>query len=122
MDFRRDLGWKMADQKFLRARARNAMILLDLQNCDAAYAPTEFQQSRFPAEYLGKIETIFDGIDRTVYNGLDEKLRPGTNGARTMAGVSVPAGTRVVTYVSRGFESMRGFDIFMRSAKRIAEL
>jgi glycosyltransferase involved in cell wall biosynthesis len=122
MDFRNDLGWKMADQKYLRARARNAMILLDLQNCDAAYAPTAFQQSRFPAEYLGKIETIFDGIDRTVYNGLEEKLRPATNGVRTMAGVTVPAGTRVVTYVSRGFESMRGFDIFMRSAKRIAEL
>jgi glycosyltransferase involved in cell wall biosynthesis len=26
-----------------------------------------------------------------------------------------------VTYVSRGFESMRGFDIFMRAAKRIAQ-
>ena len=33
----------------------------------------------------------------------------------------MPAGTRVVTYVSRGFESMRGFDIFMRSAKLIEE-
>jgi glycosyltransferase involved in cell wall biosynthesis len=27
--------------------------------------------------------------------------------------------TRVVTYVSRGFESMRGFDVFMKAAKRI---
>jgi len=33
----------------------------------------------------------------------------------------VPAGTRLVTYVSRGFESMRGFDLFMRAAKRIYE-
>jgi glycosyltransferase involved in cell wall biosynthesis len=33
----------------------------------------------------------------------------------------VPATTRVVTYVARGFESMRGFDIFMRAAKRIAQ-
>jgi len=39
---------------------------------------------------------------------------------RKMAGVDVPASTRVVTYVSRGFESMRGFDIFLRTAKLIA--
>jgi glycosyltransferase involved in cell wall biosynthesis len=122
MDFRSDLGWKLADEKYLRATARNAMILLDLQNCNAAYAPTVFQQTRFPAEYMPKIEVIFDGIDRTVYNGQNEKLRPPNPGPRTLAGVPVPAGTRVVTYVSRGFESMRGFDIFMRSAKRIAQL
>ncbi len=30
-----------------------------------------------------------------------------------------PPETRLVTYVSRGFESMRGFDIFMRAAKKI---
>jgi glycosyltransferase involved in cell wall biosynthesis len=31
----------------------------------------------------------------------------------------VPGSTRIVTYVSRGFESMRGFDIFLRAARRI---
>src|SRR5437868_12781664 len=35
--------------------------------------------------------------------------------------VDVPPDMRIVTYVSRGFESMRGFDIFMRSAKLIYE-
>jgi glycosyltransferase involved in cell wall biosynthesis len=124
MDFRRDLQWKMTEEKYHRARCRNAMILLDLQNCDAAYAPTEFQKSRFPAEYLPKIQVIFDGVDRNIYHGHGETLRPPVKSreARTVAGVPVPAGTRIVTYVSRGFESMRGFDIFIRSAKRIAEL
>lgn len=28
---------------------------------------------------------------------------------------------KIVTYVSRGFESIRGFDIFMKTAKRLAE-
>jgi glycosyltransferase involved in cell wall biosynthesis len=122
MDFRTDLGWVLEEAKYHRARCRNAMILLDLQNCDAAYAPTEFQRSRFPAEYLPKIETIFDGIDRRVYHGHQGKLRPpiGQREPRTICGVSIPADTRIVTYVSRGFESMRGFDIFMRTAKRIA--
>jgi glycosyltransferase involved in cell wall biosynthesis len=100
------------------------MILLDLQNCDAAYAPTEFQKSRFPAEYLPKIQVIFDGVDRSVYHGHGETWRPPvkSRGPRTVAGVTVPPGKRIVTYVSRGFESMRGFDIFIRTANRIAEL
>jgi glycosyltransferase involved in cell wall biosynthesis len=123
MDFRHDLGWPMEDQKFLRARARNAMILLDLQNCDAAYAPTEFQRSRFPAEYQPKIETIFDGVDRQIYHGFNESLRPplAQRADRTVAGVNIPAATRVVTYVSRGFESMRGFDIFVKVANRVLQ-
>lgn len=123
MDFRQDLGWQIPEEKYLRSRCRNAMILLDLQNCDAAYAPTHFQRTRFPQEYLDQIEVIFDGVDRSVYHGFNETLRPpiSARGQRTIAGVTVPAGTRIVTYVSRGFESMRGFDIFMRSAKLIAE-
>src|SRR5262249_18090357 len=36
--------------------------------------------------------------------------------------VELPAGKKVVTYATRGMESMRGFDIFMRVAKRICEL
>jgi glycosyltransferase involved in cell wall biosynthesis len=123
MDFRTDLGWVLDPIKYHRARCRNAMILLDLQNCDAAYAPTEFQRSRFPREYLPKLETIFDGVDRTVYHGFNESLRPaiGDRKPRTICGVAIPPATRIVTYVSRGFESMRGFDIFMRVAKRIAQ-
>jgi len=99
------------------------MILLDLQNCQAAYVPTQFQRSRFPEEYQSKLRALFDGIDRTVYHGFDETLRPppATRPERKVAGVSVPPSTRIVTYVSRGFESMRGFDIFMRSAKIIQE-
>ncbi len=121
MDFRRDLGWTLDDQKYLRSRCRNAMILLDLQNCDAAYAPTHFQRSRFPAEYLPKIDVIFDGIDRAVYHGHAEALRPpvAQRGPRTVCGVDLPAGARVMTYVSRGFESMRGFDLFLEAAARV---
>ena len=123
MDFRKDLGWPTSELKYLRSRCRNAMILLDLQNCQAAYTPTEFQKSRFPAEYHDKLQTCFDGVDRSVYLGFGETLRPpvGERGVRNIGGVEVPAGTRVVTYVSRGFESMRGFDMFMKAAKRIYE-
>ncbi len=120
MEFRRDLPWRAPEIKFLRSRCRNAMILLDLQNADAAYTPTQFQHSRFPAEYQGKLRTIFDGVDRAVYHGHGETLRR-AGSKRTIAGVEVAVSTRVVTYVSRGFESMRGFDVFLKTAKRIYE-
>src|SRR3954462_362726 len=59
--FRKDLkelGWEIPEQTYLRNRARNAMILLDLQGCDQAYAPTEFQRSVFPAEYHPKMQVV----------------------------------------------------------------
>jgi len=123
MDWRKDLAWEVPEMNYLRSYCRNAMILLDLQNCDGAYTPTEFQKSRFPGEYLPKLDVIFDGVDRGFYHSHDDTLRPAVakRVARTIAGVDVPPETRIVTYVSRGFESMRGFDIFMRSAKLIAQ-
>lgn len=123
MEFRRDLGWPIGEAKFLRSHCRNAMILLDLNNCQLGYTPTRFQLGGFPAEFHGKLRVIFDGVDRNVYHGYGERLRPppGSRGSRRVAGVSVPDSTRIVTYVSRGFESMRGFDVFMRAAKRVAQ-
>ena len=110
IDFRPEFPSRPADA--LRARTRNSMILLDLQNCTAGYSPTQWQRSLFPSEYQPKIECIFDGIDTTIFQrrlGVERKV-----GDRV-----IPPDTRVVTYVSRGFESMRGFDIFMRVAKKI---
>ena len=123
MDFRHDLNWPVPDMKYLRSRCRNSMILLDLQNCQVGYTPTHFQKSRFPTEYDSKIKVIFDGIDRNLYHGHNETLRPpvGQRSPRTLCGVEIPADTKVLTYVSRGFESMRGFDIFMRAAKLITQ-
>ncbi|MGH7214295.1 MAG: glycosyltransferase [Tepidisphaeraceae bacterium] len=123
MNFRRDLEWKTEERTYHRARCRNAMILLDLQNCDAGYAPTTFQRSLFPDEYQSKLRVVFDGIDRALYHGHDERLRPSLaqRKRRMVAGVELEPATRLVTYVSRGFESMRGFDVFMRVAQRVAE-
>jgi glycosyltransferase involved in cell wall biosynthesis len=123
MDFRKDLGWPTSELKYLRSRCRNAMILLDVQNSQAAYVPTEFQKSRFPTEYQDKLQVIFDGVDRSIYHGYEERFRPpvAQRGVRRFVNVDVPPHVRVVTYVSRGFESMRGFDVFLKTAKRIYE-
>ncbi len=111
MDFRHDLPFP-PELDFLRLRARNAHLLLDLHNCDAGYSPTEFQRAQLPLEYQPKIRTIFDGIDHRFW-------QPVANPHRTFNGVNVPQGCKLLTYVSRGFEAARGFDIFLQIADRI---
>jgi glycosyltransferase involved in cell wall biosynthesis len=112
MDFRPEFPPSELD--FLRARSRNAMLLLDLETCRRGYSPTRFQRTRFPEIYQPKIDVIFDGIETDLF-----RRRQGV--PRRIGDRTIPPSTRVVTYVSRGFEAMRGFDIFMRVAKRIYE-
>ena len=111
LDFRPDFPVKELD--VLRSRTRNAMILLDAQTCARGYCPTGYQRSLFPAEYQPKLETIFDGIDTNIWY---RKQLP-----RQIQGRVIPPHMKIVTYVSRGFESMRGFDVFMKVAKKICD-
>src|SRR5262245_61225478 len=45
MDFRSDLGWEVPEIKYLRSRCRNAMIMLDLHNCQRSEEHTSELQS-----------------------------------------------------------------------------
>ncbi len=111
MDFRPD--FPVLEEDVLRARTRNAMILLDLEYCQAGYSPTEYQASLMPAAYRHKLRVIHDGIDTNFWR------RQPQAPDRTLGPYAFGPETRLVTYVSRGFESMRGFDIFLRAAKKI---
>jgi glycosyltransferase involved in cell wall biosynthesis len=110
MDFRPD--FPPAELDFLRSHARNAMILLDLHACAAGYAPTRWQRSLLPAEWQPKVEVIHDGIDTTHWRRRAVPRRIGDE--------AIDDDVRIVTYVARGLEAMRGFDIFVRVANRIA--
>src|SRR5262249_18145757 len=55
----------------LRTYCRNAMPLLDLQNCDAGYSPTHWQRSLLPEVHQPKVEVIFDGIDTNLWHRRD---------------------------------------------------
>ena len=93
-------------------RCINAPVLVSLVDCDSGYSATRWQRDSFPERFRPKIEVHFDGID-------DQFYKPGP-APRTIEGRSIPEGTRVVTFVSRGLESIRGFDLFMEVAQRIA--
>jgi len=114
IDFRSDLP-QCGQEERIRARIRNAALLLDLDNCDAGYSPTVWQRNQLPTEFHAKVQPIFDGIDTSFWKPVDV-------GSRTIAGLDLPADMKVVTYVSRGMESIRGFDIFMKVAKRLCDM
>lgn len=107
MDFRPEFPPSEIDR--LRARARNAGILLDLNHCDAGYSPTQWQRDRLPALYRPKVRVVFDGVDTDLW-------RPGPKTPRQVGRYTFPDGLKLVTYVARGLEAMRGFDVFMRVA------
>jgi glycosyltransferase involved in cell wall biosynthesis len=110
MDFRPE--WPVLEEDVLRARTRNAMILLDMEYCRAGYSPTEYQASLMPAAYRPKLRVLHDGIDTDFWR----RRRPAE---RAFGSHTFGPDTRIVTYVSRGFESMRGFDVFLHAAKKI---
>lgn len=111
MDFRPDFPPEKNSQ--LRAHARNAMMLLDLQACSAGYAPSTWQKNLFPKEYTSKLEVLHDGVDTELWKRRLVLRRIGEE--------AIPDNVRIVTYVARGLEAMRGFDIFVRVANRIAQ-
>ncbi len=114
IDFRSDLPSATAEDK-LKLRIRNAQILLDLENCDAGYSPTNFQRSQLPPVYQPKIRTIFDGIETSFWSRKE-------NCDRKINDLVVPSDHQIVTYVSRGFEAMRGFDQFIQVADAVCKV
>jgi glycosyltransferase involved in cell wall biosynthesis len=109
LDFRPD--FPPPELQRLRALAYNAMNLLNLQGCTAGYSPMEWQRSLHPAEYQHKLTTIFDGIDRNLWR---RRVLPRRIGDR-----AIPPETRIVTHISSRMDPNRGFDLFMKTAKRI---
>ena len=110
MDFRPE--FPPAELDYLRSHTRNAMILLDLEACVAGYTPTQWQWRLLPPAWAPKVEVIHDGVDMEVWR---RRVGP-----RRLGNEVLDDDLRVVTYVARGLEAMRGFDVFVQVANRIA--
>jgi glycosyltransferase involved in cell wall biosynthesis len=96
----------------LRAPLRNATQLLELQLCTRGYVGTPYQKSTFPEPYHHKLDVRWEPLDTALF-------APGPpTGALE---IPWPAGTRLVTFVARGLEASRGFDVFVEVAARVAE-
>lgn len=96
-----------------RIRTWNALHLLNLENCNAAISPTQWQKAQHPKAYLDKITVAHEGIDL-------DGLKPDPQARMTMPeGRVLKAGDPVVTYVARNLEPYRGFHQFMRALPAI---
>lgn len=99
----------------LRVPLRNATQLVELEYCTKGYSPTQFQKSTYPQAYQDKLSVLFDGIDVNFY-------KPGEVGSQSDLRCTWPADAKIVTYVSRGLEATRGFDIFMELAYQVSKV
>ena len=114
ISYRIDLPAGAEDVAPFFPRCINAPVLAALTQADAGYSATHWQKQTFPRRFWPKIEVHFDGIDTEFYRP-DRAQRPYVLDGRTIGD-----STRVVTFVSRGLESVRGFDIFLKIAEQIA--
>lgn len=98
---------------YARVRSRNALHLLNLENCDQGITPTHWQHSLHPEAYRGKIQIIHEGIDTDL-------LGPDPNATLTLPnGRVLKAGEPIITYVARNLEPYRGFHTFMRALPQV---
>jgi glycosyltransferase involved in cell wall biosynthesis len=111
-DLAEEAGAETPAAYFHWRRACNAMDLLDLENGVLAWTPTYWQRDLFPAEYHDAFFVLHDGVDTRQF-----ARRPCS--ARTIAGRVIPPETRVVTFVARYLDRLRGFDRFIELADRL---
>jgi glycosyltransferase involved in cell wall biosynthesis len=94
-------------------RSANAMDLLDLENGVVPWTATRWQRDLYPEEYRDDFVVVPDGVDAARF-----PQRRGPR-PRTIAGRSIPEGTRLVTFVARSLDRLRGFDRFAELAARL---
>jgi glycosyltransferase involved in cell wall biosynthesis len=92
-------------------RSANAMDLIDLENGLTPWTPTRWQRDLYPPEYRDDFLVLHDGVNV-------ERFRR-SSAPRFIAGRNVPAQTRVVTFVARALDRVRGFDRFHALANRL---
>jgi glycosyltransferase involved in cell wall biosynthesis len=81
------------------------------------WTPTHWQRHLFPAEYRDEFLVLHDGVDtrRFAYSSWHGTVR----GPRSIAGRVIPDETRVVSFVARSLDRVRGFDRFVRLANAL---
>jgi glycosyltransferase involved in cell wall biosynthesis len=111
-DLTADVAKDIPDAYWHWRRAANANDLLDLENGVIPWTLTHWQRDLYPAEYRSDFHVQHDGID------IPQSRTPG-GAVRTLFDRSVPAETRIVTFVSRSLDRLRAFDRFVSLANRL---
>jgi glycosyltransferase involved in cell wall biosynthesis len=110
-DLTGDMGLDVPPEYFHWRRTAHAYDLLELESAAGAWTHTAWQRDLFPPEYRDAFTVLHDGVD----------VPADRRGAapRTVAGRAVPDGVRVVSFVARFLDQLRGFDRFVTLANRL---
>lgn len=104
----------LSEELELRLTVKNNSFLHALSDCNAAFAPTNWQRSRFPYWAQHKIHVIHDGINLAQL----ADVKPRSIGLPAQ-GLKLSKGMPIVTFAGRRLEPVRGFHYFMRSLPMI---
>jgi glycosyltransferase involved in cell wall biosynthesis len=114
-DLAGEAGTDTPPEYFHWRRTAHAMDLLDLENGVHAWTHTAWQRDLFPPEYRDDFRVLHDGVEA-------DQFRRREDGPRVVAGRAIPEGARVVSFVARYMDQLRGFDRFVALANRLLAL
>lgn len=100
--------------KRMELRARNATILMAMDDADVVVSPTQWQASQHPAEFRSKHRVIHDGIETGVLRPDAGAVYDLPDGSRRFA-----VGDEVITFINRDLEPYRGVHVFLRALPEI---
>lgn len=103
----------------LSIRTKNMHHLLSMDSCDIGITPTHWQYEQFPTYFQPRLKIQHEGTDTQFCCPPPEGKKPALK--LEEAKFSLPEGTEFVSYVSRGFEPVRGFDKFMDAVRILLE-
>jgi glycosyltransferase involved in cell wall biosynthesis len=116
-DLAGEAGPETSPAYFHWRRSMAAIDLLDLEQTALAWTPTQWQRDLFPSEYREQILVAHDGID--TYRFGPSAWHATATGPRSIAGRVIPDRVRVVTFVARSLDRLRGFDRFLTVANQL---
>lgn len=111
-----DPEFKISQKGKQNIRTKNALHLLNLENCDVGITPTKWQHSLHPIAYHSKIIVAHEGVSTSSLMSCaeDQLILP--------CGKILKRGAKVITYVARNLEPHRGFHTFMRSLPLLLQM
>ena len=102
-----------------RLRVWNSELLIELSTLDKAVVPTHWQKSQFPIIFRDNIQVIHEGIDHEFLASLGESSPSNTT---FLDFLPDEPDVQVITYVSRCFETYRGFPQIVRVLEKVLQI
>ena len=98
----------------MRMAVRNGISLQELELCDLAVTPTEWQRQQFPERQQGQLQVVFDGVDTRMFRPEPWSGTLQLHGDEIEQPLRLEPQHRVLSYGTRGMEPLRGFPEFIR--------